>query len=209
MNASPFLGRTIQVVRDLSVDEQAYLYDQTRLLKEALRERDVAAIDRFRVNRRDLGLYLVFLEDSTRTKESFRNAAKFHTMKLNDFSAIGSSFTKKESITDTVKMLVGYSEQSVFVLRTKLEGTCRWLEHAVGDYTRKAGLPPASFINGGDGRHEHPTQEFLDEFSFLEQKQWDRSHIHLALVGDLFHGRTVHSKVDGLHIFGEVEVDLV
>ena len=74
MSVSPFLGRTIQVVRDLSVDEQAYLYDQTRLLKEALREGDAATIDRFRVDRRDLGLYLVFLEDSTRTKESFRNA---------------------------------------------------------------------------------------------------------------------------------------
>ena len=27
---------------------------------------------------------------------------------------------------------------------------------------------------------------------------WDTSSIHLALLGDLFHGRTVHSKVDGL-----------
>ncbi|MFW6288506.1 MAG: bifunctional aspartate carbamoyltransferase catalytic subunit/aspartate carbamoyltransferase regulatory subunit, partial [Spirochaetota bacterium] len=79
MSVSPFLGRTIQVVRDLSVDEQAYLYDQTRLLKDALRGGDEAAVERFRVNRRDLGLYLIFLEDSTRTKESFRNAAKFHT----------------------------------------------------------------------------------------------------------------------------------
>jgi aspartate carbamoyltransferase len=95
------------------------------------------------------------------------------------------------------------------VVRTKLEGTCRWLEETVGEYAQKAGLPPVAFINGGDGRHEHPTQEFLDEFSFLEQKQWDRSHIHVALVGDLFHGRTIHSKVDGLQVFREVEVDLI
>ncbi|MFW5686251.1 MAG: aspartate carbamoyltransferase [Spirochaetota bacterium] len=209
MSGSPFLGRTIQIVRDLSVDEQIYLYDQTRRLKEALRSGDPASIGRFRVDRPDLSVYLLFLEDSTRTKESFRNAAKFHQVKLNDFAAGASSFSKKESLTDTIKMLVGYSEQSVFVLRTKTEGTCRWLEEAVGAYTQKAGLPPAAFINGGDGRHEHPTQEFLDEFSFLEQNGWDRSHIHLALIGDLFHGRTVHSKVDGLQIFGEVEVDLV
>ena len=209
MSDSPFLGRTIQVVRDLSVDEQIYLYELTRRLKQASREADRSAVDRFRVNRPDVGLYLLFLEDSTRTKESFRNAAKFHNLKLNDFSVSGSSFSKKESITDTVKMLVGYSEQSVFVLRTKHEGTCRWLEHAIGLYTQKRGMMPASFINGGDGRHEHPTQEFLDEFSFLEQLNWDRSHIHIALVGDLFHGRTVHSKVDGLQVFGEVEVDLV
>jgi aspartate carbamoyltransferase len=206
---SPFRGRTIQIVRDLSVDEQAYLYDQTRRLKESLAAGDRTGIERFRVDSSDLCVYLFFLEDSTRTKESFRNAAKFHNMRVNDFSATGSSFSKKESITDTVKMLVGYSRQSIFIVRTRLEGTCRWLESAVGSYTRKAGLPSVAFINGGDGRHEHPTQEFLDEFSFLEQKQWDRSNVHVALVGDLFHGRTVHSKVDGLQVFNEVEVDLV
>lgn len=206
---SPFAGRTIQVVRDLSVDEQVYLYDQTRRLKEALRDGDQRAVQQFRVDRPEIGVYLLFLEDSTRTKESFRNAAKFHRVKLNDFAVTGSSFSKKESITDTVKMLVGYSDQSIFILRTRHEGTCRWLERGVGSYTRKRGLPSAAFINGGDGRHEHPTQEFLDEFSFLEQLAWDRSHIHVALVGDLFHGRTVHSKIDGLRIFGEVEVDLV
>ena len=209
MSDSPFAGRTIHVVRDLSLDEQAYLYDQTRLLKAALRSGESSTVDRFRMKRPDVGAYMVFLEDSTRTKESFRNAAKFHRVKLNDFAASGSSFSKKESITDTVRMLVGYSDQSIFIMRTRLEGTCRWLEHAIGVYTRKQGLPPAAFINGGDGRHEHPTQEFLDEFSFLEQLSWDRSHIHIALVGDLFHGRTVHSKVDGLQVFREVEVDLV
>ena len=61
----------------------------------------------------------------------------------------------------------------------------------------------------GDGRHEHPTQELLDEFSFLEHKDFDRSEIHVALIGDLFHGRTVHSKADGLQIFKKVVVDLV
>ena len=71
------------------------------------------------------------------------------------------------------------------------------------------------FINGGDGRHEHPTQEFLDEFTFLEQHSppeqgsLDYSHIHLALIGDLRHGRTIHSKVDGLKVFKSVIVDLV
>ena len=38
---------------------------------------------------------------------------------------------------------------------------------------------------------------------------WDTSSIHLALLGDLFHGRTVHSKVDGLRIYRKVFVDLV
>ncbi len=204
---SHFSGRTIQVVRDLSVDEQVYLYDVTRRLKTKLTTGE--RTDEFRIGNHDLGVYLFFLEDSTRTKESFRNAAKFHGARVNDFTVAGSSINKRESITDTVKMLVGYSEQSVFIVRTKLEGTCRWLEAALSEYATSKGMPVPVFINAGDGRHEHPTQEFLDEFSFLEHVSWDRSHLHLALVGDLFHGRTVHSKVDGLRIFREVELDLV
>ncbi|MFW6329654.1 MAG: aspartate carbamoyltransferase [Alkalispirochaetaceae bacterium] len=207
--AGPFAGRTVQVVRDLSPDEQLYLYEQARRIKELTLSRRGAELAPFRITDPDAAFYLLFMEDSTRTKESFRNAAKFHGLRVNDFDAKTSSFQKKESITDTVKMLVGYAERSVFAVRTSLEGTCRWLEEAVGSYAERVGKPTPAFINGGDGRHEHPTQEFLDEFSFLEQLDWKRDHIHLALVGDLFHGRTVHSKVDGLRIFREVEVDLV
>ncbi len=204
---SVFSGRSIQIVRDLSVDEQVYLYEQSRDLKQALQERH--NVEAYRINDPEVAVYLLFLEDSTRTKESFRNAAKFHAVRVNDFSAQGSSLKKNESITDTVRMLVGYSSRSIFVVRSRLEGVCRWLERVIGDYTDKLGLPRASFINAGDGRHEHPTQEFLDEFSFLQQRDWDRSHLPLALVGDLFHGRTVHSKVDGMRVFREVQVDLV
>merc|ERR1719321_2528824 len=107
-------------------------------------------------------------------------------------------------------MLVGYSMgQTTFVIRSKLEGPCRWLEDAIGTHAQNLGVPRPSFLNAGDGRHEHPSQEFLDEFSFLEHKGWDNSSIHLALIGDLFHARAIHSKVDGLKIFDRVEVDLV
>ena len=205
--SGPFSGRTIQLVRDLSIDEQYYLYETTRRLKQAVVSGDDTSA--FRINDDAVGVYLLFFEDSTRTKESFRNAAKFHRTKVNDFDAKSSSLQKKESISDTVRMLFGYSETSIFVVRTQQEGVCRWLEEALGNYAERAGLAAPGIINGGDGRHEHPTQEFLDEFSFLEHMNWDRSHVHVALVGDLFHGRTVHSKVDGLKVFGEVRVDLV
>lgn len=205
---SIFAGRTIQVVRDLHPDEQWYLYQKTRELKLALRNN--SDLSPFQMSNTDLNLYLFFMEDSTRTKESFRNAGKFHGINLNDFDAKNSSFQKKESITDTVKMLTGYATgPSIFVVRSRIEGVCRWLERSMGEYAQRNALPTPAFINAGDGRHEHPTQEFLDEFSFLEQLQWNREHIHIALVGDLFHGRTVHSKVDGLEVFREVEVDLI
>lgn len=202
-----FHGRTIQLVRDLSTDEQIYLYEQTRRLKDELSQGGRG--EDFRIKDPDLAAYLFFMEDSTRTKESFRNAAKFHGITVNDFDAKSSSFQKKESITDTVKMLLGYNPASLFIIRSRIEGVCRWLETAMGQYAETMGFPKPSFINAGDGRHEHPTQEFLDEFSFLEHLSWDRSQIHIALVGDLFHGRTIHSKVDGLGIFSEVRVDLI
>eukprot|EP00906_Rhabdomonas_costata_P016177 RCo023216 len=206
--SSPFTGRTVAVVNDLSLQEQVYLYEKARALKEAIRDgRDPSE---FKVTDEDITAYLFFMEDSTRTKESFRNAAKFHSIKVNDFDCRTSSFNKKESITDTIRMLTGYSmRRSVFIIRSKLEGVCRLMERAITPFAEKAGVPPPAFLNAGDGRHEHPTQEFLDEFSFLEQLNWRREAIHLALVGDLFHGRTVHSKVDGLKVFTEVTVDLV
>lgn len=204
---SPFLERSIAVVNDLSVDEQFYLYRKTAELKQAIFERK--DLSSFKLNNPELGVYLMFLEDSTRTKESFRNAAYFHKIKLNNFDSAHSSVNKKESLTDTVKMLTGYSFHSLFIIRSRMEGVCRHLERQIGEYAKAHGLSAPSFINAGDGRHEHPTQEFLDEFSFLEKLNWNRDHIHLALVGDLFHGRTVHSKVNGLRIFKNVEVDLI
>lgn len=204
---SPFAGRSLAVINDFTVDEQLYLYQKTKLLKESLLQHQ--NVDSFRINDSEMSYYLIFLEDSTRTKESFRNACAFHNGRVNVFEAGSSSFNKKESITDTIKMLMGYSSRSSFIIRSRQEGLCRWLNDSMQDYALRSGMQAPIFINAGDGRHEHPTQEMLDEFTFLEHLKWSRESIHIALVGDLFHGRTVHSKVDGLKIFHRVEVDLV
>jgi len=204
---SVFQGRSLTVVQDLSIEEQLYLYQKTRELKEMVKNGEDP--EAFKINDPGLGIYLVFLENSTRTRESFANAAKFHGAKVNDFQTATSSFAKNESITDTMKMLFGYSDRSLFVVRSQQEGLCRWLHDALGKYADRVNMPQPNFINAGDGKHEHPTQEFLDEFSFLEQQNWKRDNIRIALVGDLFHGRTVHTKADGLKIFSSVEVDLV
>jgi aspartate carbamoyltransferase len=206
-NKNVFLGRSISVVNDFSIEELWYLYNKTRELKDSII--NGKSLDHFKINDPDFGIYLMFFESSTRTKESFRNAAKFHNVKLNDFDVKASSFNKNESILDTVKMLYGYSTKSMFIIRSEKEGVCKFLDEELSIYSTVTGLPKAGFINAGDGKHEHPTQEFLDEFSFLEHKKWERESIHLALVGDLFHGRTAHSKANGLKIFKTVKVDLV
>ena len=213
---NPFLGRTLAAAGDWSVDEQRYLYEKTKELKmawtntaNASKEERANALAPFRIEDPELNVYLMFLEASTRTKESFRSAANFHNVTLNIFDAATSSFTKKESLVDTLKMLVGYGKKSIFIMRTKMEGVCLAMEEQLSPYAERIGYQKPVFLNAGDGRHEHPTQEFLDEFTFLEQRQWDDSYIHLALIGDLLHGRTVHSKADGLKVFRKVVVDLV
>lgn len=204
-----FTGRSLAVIDDFSIEERLYLFAKTRALKEAIQRGDTTVVDSFRIDDPDFGIYEVFLEDSTRTRESFKNAAKFHRAKVSSLSTDSSSFNKGESYQDTFNTLIGY-ENSVFIIRSKLEGVCRWLETAAASYADRNNVPVRpSFLNAGDGKHEHPTQELLDEFTFLEDNAWSTDRIHVALVGDLFHGRTVHSKADGLTVFKHVKVDLI
>lgn len=206
---SIFKERSLCVSADLSKDEKRYLFEKTRELKRAWREKDGRALDGFRINDSDFGIYEVFLEDSTRTRESFRNAAEFHRVKLSMFDSDSSSFNKSESYVDGFMTLAGYHNH-IFVVRSRLEGVCRLMERAARDYARRNGLHRVpAFINAGDGKHEHPTQELLDEFTLIEDNKGSTDHLHIALVGDLYHGRTVHSKAEGLTIFKEVKVDLV
>lgn len=209
MGTGTFKGRSLSVIKDLSPEERLFLFHKTRHLKEALAKGDEKEIDRFRIDNPDFGMYEVFLEDSTRTRESFSNAALFHRAKLSILNAGSSSFNKGESFADTFCNLAGYDNQ-VFIIRSKQEGVCTWLAQVMEQYAERNGLAYApTFINAGDGKHEHPTQELLDEFTFLEDNNWSTDELHLALVGDLFHGRTVHSKVQGLTLFKKVSIDLI
>ncbi len=206
-----FQGRSIPVIGSLSIDEQIHLYKKTQELKWFIQHNRKDMVELFKVKDNTFGIYTVFLEDSTRTKESFKNAAQFLDVKLNEFHGDQSAFNKSESYADTFNMLTWLHNQ-IFVIRSKLEWVCEWLQRNGKAYAERNSdnvkVPPA-FINAWDGQHEHPTQELLDEFTFLENNNRDTDHIHLALAGDLRHGRTTHSKADWLKIFKDVEVDLI
>ena len=209
MSENVFKGRSLTVINDFTIDERRYFFRKVDQLKKAIISNDEKTMNEFRINDPDFGIYEVFLEDSTRTKESFRNAAKFHHAKVSELLCSSSSINKGESYADTFNMLSGYSN-TIFIVRSKVEGLCRWLDDESAAYTKRNNLPvKPAFINAGDGKHEHPTQELLDEYTFLEDNGMDFTSIHLALVGDLYHGRTVHSKADGLLLFDKVKVDLV
>ena len=206
---SVFRGRSVNVIEDFSIDERRYFFRKVSELKQAIAAGDEKKQDEFRINDPDFGIYSVFLENSTRTKESFKNAAKFHHAKVSELLTTSSSINKGESYADTFNTVTGY-QNTLFVVRSTVEGLTKWLSEETAEYTARNGLPyTPCFINAGDGKHEHPTQELLDEFTFLEDNAMSFDSIHVALVGDLYHGRTVHSKADGLKLFDSVKVDLI
>jgi aspartate carbamoyltransferase catalytic subunit len=143
----------------------------------------------------------LFFEASTRTRVSF--GAAFCRLGGSVCDTTGftfSSMAKGESIHDTSRVVSGYVD--AIVVRHPEQG-------AVAEFARATNVP---VVNGGDGPGEHPTQALLDlytiqrEFSRLG-KRLDGAHV--ALVGDLKYGRTVHSLMKLLALYKGVRFTLV
>ncbi|MCL1832468.1 MAG: aspartate carbamoyltransferase [Oscillospiraceae bacterium] len=125
----------------------------------------------------------LFYEPSTRTQMSFQSAM----LRLGG-GIIGfdnpetSSISKGESLSDTAKVISGYSD--VIVMRHYLEGAAK----AAAMYS------DCPIINAGDGGHLHPTQTLTDLLTLTEEKG-RLTNLNIGICGDLKHGRTVHSLV--------------
>lgn len=126
-------------------------------------------------------LSTVFYEASTRTHSSFQ-AAMYRlggqVIAMADMS--NTSVKKGETLTDTIKCVECYSD--VIAMRHPEIGSAKECSEAVN-------IP---ILNGGDGAGEHPTQALLDAFTIVsELGKIDGQTV--TMVGDLKHGRTVHS----------------
>ena len=131
----------------------------------------------------------LFYEPSTRTRLSFEAAMQRLGGGVIGFAEAGvSSATKGENLTDTVRIVAEYTD--ALVIRHNMEGTARF----VAD---KVDVP---VINAGDGAGQHPTQTLLDLYTM--KRIFGRiEDLHVALVGDLKYGRTVHSLAYALAMF--------
>jgi len=128
----------------------------------------------------------LFFEPSTRTRLSFESAANRMGAKVIGFTDAASSSTSKgESLSDTIKTVCCYAD--LIVMRHPLEGAARLASEV-------ASVP---IINAGDGANQHPTQCLLDLYS-IRKTQNTLDNLHIALVGDLKYGRTVHSLVEAM-----------
>lgn len=135
-------------------------------------------------------LGMLFYEASTRTRLSFETAIKRLGGSAVGFAEAGtSSVTKGENLTDTVRIVGEYTD--ALVIRHNMEGTARYVAEMVD----------VPVINAGDGAGQHPTQTLLDLYT-MKRILGDIEELHVALVGDLKYGRTVHSLSYALTMFG-------
>ena len=140
----------------------------------------------------------LFFEASTRTRVSF--GAAFCRLGGSVCDTTGftfSSMAKGESIYDTSRVISGYVD--ALVIRHPEQGS-------VAEFARATNVP---VINGGDGPGEHPSQALLDLYTI--QREFSRlgkivDGAHIALVGDLKYGRTVHSLVEAAGAVSRHEV---
>jgi aspartate carbamoyltransferase catalytic subunit len=125
----------------------------------------------------------LFYEASTRTSSSFELAAKRLSADVVSIRSAGSSVDKGESLRDTVQTLSAYDPAAI-VIRSPHAGAARLV----------AGWTPASVINAGDGKHEHPTQALLDVFT-LRRRLGSLDGANIWIVGDVLHSRVARSNI--------------
>jgi len=143
----------------------------------------------------------MFFEPSTRTRVSFGAAFNLLGGEVRETTGFESSaIAKGESLYDTARVLSGYSD--VICMRHPESGS-------VAEFAEASRVP---VINGGDGANEHPSQALLDLYTIrkeLSDRGRQTDGLRIAMIGDLKHGRTVHSLCKLLCLYRDIHVTLV
>ena len=138
----------------------------------------------------------LFLEPSTRTLKSFELAEKRLSADSISMGGATSSVVKGESLADTIQTIDAMNVD-MFVVRARLAGTPQKITENTD----------AIVINGGDGKHQHPTQAMLDLYTIREHFG-HLDGLKVAIVGDLAHSRVCGSLAPALKTMG-ADVTLV
>ncbi len=132
----------------------------------------------------------LFFENSTRTRTSFELAGKRLGADVINMSVSTSSIKKGETLIDTA-MTLNAMHPDVLVVRHPDSGAVQLLSEKVN----------CAVINGGDGRHEHPTQALLDALT-IRRRKGKLSGLCVAICGDIMHSRVARSNIRLLSIMG-------
>ena len=131
----------------------------------------------------------LFFEPSTRTHYSFASAEHQLGCCVEDFTAVGSSVEKGESLYDTVKTFESVGYDAVVI------------RHRQDEYFRELEGIEIPIINAGDGAGNHPTQCLLDLLT-LYQEFGRIEGIRLAIIGDIQHSRVASSNREAMELLG-------
>jgi aspartate carbamoyltransferase catalytic subunit len=170
---------------DFTRDEIAEILETTASMKEVL-GRSIKQVPALRGKT----VVNMFFEESTRTRISFELAARALSANVVSMTAKGSSVEKGESLIDTVRTLQALGAD-VLVMRHRESGA----PYMVAQHFR------GSVLNGGDGRHAHPTQALLDLFT-INDKLGRVEGLKVVIVGDILHSRVARSNIWGLTTMG-------
>ncbi|XP_075125461.1 multifunctional protein CAD isoform X4 [Leptodactylus fuscus] len=170
----PLVGQHILSVKQFSKDQMSHLFNVAHTMRILVQKERSVDILKGKV------MASMFFEVSTRTSSSFTAAMQRLGGSVLTFSETTSSSQKGESLTDSVQTMSCYSD--VLVVRHPEPG-------AVELAAKHCHKP---VINAGDGVGEHPTQALLDIFTIREELGTVNGRT-ITMVGDLKHGRTVHS----------------
>ena len=142
-------------------------------------------------------LATLFFEPSTRTRLSFEAAMlELGGSVLGFSSANSSSAAKGESVSDTIRTVGNYVD--IIAMRHPKEG-------APIVATQRTIVP---IINAGDGGHFHPTQTLTDLLT-IKRRKGRLNHLVIGLCGDLQFGRTVHSLIEAMLRYEDIEFVLI
>jgi aspartate carbamoyltransferase catalytic subunit len=172
-------------IQDITCEDIFTILDTARSFKE-VNERTIKKLPTLR-GRTVVNL---FLEPSTRTRTSFEIAAKRLSADAVNFSASASATTKGESLVDTAQTLDAM-DCDLVIIRHAFAGAPQILARNMR----------AHIINGGDGRHQHPTQALLDLFTIREHFG-SFEGLEVAIVGDIAHSRVFGSLAPALKLLG-------
>lgn len=141
----------------------------------------------------------VFFENSTRTRTTFELAAKRLSADVVTLHMSTSSTSKGETLTDTLHNLEAMSAD-MFVVRHSESGAAHFMAEHV--------CPHVAVINGGDGRHAHPTQGMLDMLTIRRHKG-DFANLSVAIVGDIMHSRVARTDMLALETLGCKDIRVI
>jgi aspartate carbamoyltransferase len=180
---APWYGKDIISVKQFSREDLEYIFAVAHEMHDM-----VDHVGTFDLLKGKI-LANLFYEPSTRTSSSFTAAMERlggSVIPINEVKY--SSVSKGESLPDTIRTLECYAD--VIVIR----------HPEVGSAAQAAKAAHKPVINAGDGIGEHPTQALLDAFT-IKEELGHLDGLTVTLLGDLKHGRTVHSLARLLSLY--------